>query len=138
MWKEGSSALSGIPRIFLGGGVGWGGGVYTRNFFWAVKQIQFRIEGRENGDLGVVAPYSRVPLNLQMNETHILIRLLRMYIPRSWEFGSAFAKLRNFGGVPNPPSVCHCVHLMEVCELHTYTLYLWRKILHYSIKIVQE
>jgi hypothetical protein len=33
-----------------------------------------------------------------MNETHILIRLLRMYIPRNWEFGSALAKLRNFGG----------------------------------------
>jgi hypothetical protein len=26
-----------------------------------------------------------------MNETHILIRLLRMYIPRNWEFGSALA-----------------------------------------------
>jgi hypothetical protein len=39
-----------------------------------------------------------IPPNLQMNETHILIRLLRMYIPRKWEFGSALAKLRNFGG----------------------------------------
>jgi hypothetical protein len=28
-----------------------------------------------------------------MNETLILIRLLRMYIPRNWEFGSALAKL---------------------------------------------
>jgi hypothetical protein len=37
-----------------------------------------------------------------MNETHILIRLLRMYIPRNWEFGSASAKLRNFGGGPPP------------------------------------
>jgi hypothetical protein len=44
-----------------------------------VKQIQLRIEGRENGDLGAVAPWSGVPLKLQMNETHILIRLLRMY-----------------------------------------------------------
>jgi hypothetical protein len=28
-----------------------------------------------------------------------------MYIPRNWEFGSALAKLRNFGGFehPNPP-----------------------------------
>jgi hypothetical protein len=48
-----------------------------------------------------------------MNETHILNRLLRMYIPRNWEFGSALAKLRNFvggGGIwapPNPPSVRH-------------------------------
>jgi hypothetical protein len=33
-----------------------------------------------------------------MNETRILIRLLRMYIPRNWEFGSALAKLRNLGG----------------------------------------
>jgi hypothetical protein len=32
-----------------------------------------------------------------MNEIHILIRLLRMYIPRNWEIGSALAKLRNFG-----------------------------------------
>jgi hypothetical protein len=42
-----------------------------------------------------------------MNETHILIRLLRMYIPRNWEFGSALAKLRNIGGrgvVLNPPT----------------------------------
>jgi hypothetical protein len=44
-----------------------------------------------------------------MNETHILIRLLRMYIPRNWEFSSALAKLWNFGGwregvePPNPP-----------------------------------
>jgi hypothetical protein len=37
-------------------------------------------------------------LNLQMNEPRILIRLLRMYIPRNWEFGSASAKLRNFDG----------------------------------------
>jgi hypothetical protein len=33
-----------------------------------------------------------------MNETHILISLLRMYIPRNWEFGSALAKLLNLGG----------------------------------------
>jgi hypothetical protein len=73
---------SGVPRNFFRGGV---------------QQIQLRIEGRENGDLGAVAPYSGVPLHLQMNEIHILIRLLRMYIPRNWEFGSALAKLRNFG-----------------------------------------
>jgi hypothetical protein len=48
---------------------------------------------------------SGVPLNLQMNETHILIRLLRMYIPRNWEFGSAVSKLRNFGkGEFEPPN----------------------------------
>jgi hypothetical protein len=43
---------------------------------------------------------------LQMNEIHILIRLLRMYIPRNWEFGSGLSKRRNFGGggiePPNP------------------------------------
>jgi hypothetical protein len=37
-----------------------------------------------------------------MNEAHILIRLLWMYIPRNWEFGSALAKLRNFEGGLNP------------------------------------
>ena len=36
---------SGVPRIFFRGGV---------------QQIQFRIEDRENGDLGAVAPLSRV------------------------------------------------------------------------------
>jgi hypothetical protein len=76
-----------------------------------VQQIQLRIEGTENGDLGAVAPYSGVPLNLQMSEPRILIRLLRMYIPRNWEFGSALEKLRNFGGgegvepQTSPPSV---------------------------------
>jgi hypothetical protein len=45
---------------------------------------------------------------LQMNETHILIRLLRMYIPLNWEFGSALSKLQHFRGgegltPQNPP-----------------------------------
>jgi hypothetical protein len=55
---------------------------------------------------GSVAPQSGVPLNLQMNETRILIRLLQMYIPRNWEFGLALAKLRNFrrGGGDPPPA----------------------------------
>jgi hypothetical protein len=26
-----------------------------------------------------------------------------MYIPRNWEFGQAFSKLRNFGGEVEPP-----------------------------------
>jgi hypothetical protein len=47
-----------------------------------------------------------------MNETRILIRLLRIYIPRNGEFGLALSKLRNFGGEvlnpPQPPSVHHC------------------------------
>jgi hypothetical protein len=37
--------------FFLGGG-----GVTPGIFFEGVQQIQLRIEGRENGDLGVVAP----------------------------------------------------------------------------------
>jgi hypothetical protein len=36
-----SSGQSGVPRNFFGGGV---------------QKIQLRIEGRENGDLGAVAP----------------------------------------------------------------------------------
>jgi hypothetical protein len=56
----------GVPRNFVRG---VGGGV---------QQIQLRTEGRENGDLGAVAPKSGVSLNLQMSETRILIRLLRM------------------------------------------------------------
>jgi hypothetical protein len=40
-----------------------------------------------------------------MNETRILIRLLRMYIPQNWEFGSALLKLWISGGFehPKPP-----------------------------------
>jgi hypothetical protein len=42
-----------------------------------------------------------------MSETRILIRLLRMYFPRNWEFGLALSKLRNLGGggvePPNTP-----------------------------------
>jgi hypothetical protein len=34
-------------------------------------------EGRENRDLGAVAPQSGVPPNLQVGETCILIRFLR-------------------------------------------------------------
>jgi hypothetical protein len=44
-----------------------------------------RAEGRgqrERGS-GAVAPLSGVPHNLQMSETRILIRLLRMYFPRN-------------------------------------------------------
>jgi hypothetical protein len=74
----------------------WGGG--------GVQQIQSCIDCRENGVLGAVARKSGVTFNLQMNETHILIRLLRMNTPWNWEFGSALAKLRNFGVVLSPPN----------------------------------
>jgi hypothetical protein len=47
-----------------------------------------------------------------MSETRILIRLLLMYFPQNWEFGSALSKLQNFGGgglthTPSP-KVRHC------------------------------
>jgi hypothetical protein len=61
---------------------------------------------RERGS-GGGSPWSGVPLNLQMSETRILIRLLRVYFPRNWEFGSVLSKLRNFGwgglNTPTPP-----------------------------------
>jgi hypothetical protein len=72
---------------------------YARFFSWGFQQIQLRIEGRENGDLGAVALLVVVPLNLQIIETRILITFLCMYIPRNWEFGSSLAKLREFGGI---------------------------------------
>jgi hypothetical protein len=33
-----------------------------------------------------------------MNEIRVLIRLLRLYIQKNWEFGSVLVKLRNFEG----------------------------------------
>jgi hypothetical protein len=71
----------------------WDGGVTPDTLRREVQQIQLRTEGRENGDLGAVAPYSGVPLNLQMSETRILIRLLRMYFPRNYKFGSVCQNL---------------------------------------------
>jgi hypothetical protein len=73
---------------------------YPGVFWWRgeVQQIQLRTEGGQNGDLGAAAPWSGVPLNLEMSESRIVIRLLRMYLPWNWEFGSALSKLRNFGG----------------------------------------
>jgi hypothetical protein len=55
--------ISGVPRKFFGVGV---------------QKIHLRTEGRENVNLGVVAPYSGVPLNLKTCKTRILSRLLRM------------------------------------------------------------
>jgi hypothetical protein len=37
-----------------------------------------------------------------------------MYIPRNWEFGQAFSKLRNFGGFEppqTPPWVRQCLEI---------------------------
>jgi hypothetical protein len=65
----------------------------------------------------------------EMNETRILITLLRMYISGNWDFGSALANLRNFGrewGPPPPPqppsSVRPCTetpHLRVESEMDT-------------------
>jgi hypothetical protein len=55
--------------------------------------------GQRERRSGGGSPYSGVPLNLQMSETRILVRLLRMYFPRNWEFGSSLSKVQNFGGV---------------------------------------
>jgi hypothetical protein len=73
----------------------------TQEFFFrgvGGQQIQLGSEGREKGDLGAVASWSGVPLNLQMSETRIHIRLLRMYWPRNWKFGTALPERRHFGG----------------------------------------
>jgi hypothetical protein len=71
---------------------------------WGVQQIQLRTKGRDNRDLGAVALWLRVPINLQMSKTRILIRLLRIYFPRISEFGSA-SEFRGGGDwtPPNPP-----------------------------------
>jgi hypothetical protein len=88
---------SGVPRNFRGE---------------RVQQIHLRIEGRTGSGGG--SPQSGVPLYLQMSETRILIRLLRMYFPRNWEFGSALSKLCNFGAVrgvePQPPRYATATH----------------------------
>jgi hypothetical protein len=70
---------------------------------------QLKTEGRENVDLGALAALVRVRSICKLMKTCILIRLLRMYFPRSWEFGSALSKCRNFGGgggliPPKPPN----------------------------------
>jgi hypothetical protein len=82
---------SGVPSNFVPGGG-------FNKLIWG--------QGRENGDLGAVAPWSGVPFNLQMSETRVLIRFLRMYFLQNWEFGSALSKLRNFRTptVPRFPS----------------------------------
>jgi hypothetical protein len=54
-----------------------------------------------------------------MNETRILIRLLRMYFPRNWEFGSALSKLRNFGGFEPPHPWVVTVHF-QICDTCWY------------------
>jgi hypothetical protein len=66
-----------------------------RNFFRGVgvQQIQLT-EGRENRDLGAVAPQSGVPPNLQVGETRILIRFLRCIFHGT---GNSARLCQNFG-----------------------------------------
>jgi hypothetical protein len=78
---------------------------YTGILFRGVQQIQLRTDGIENRNLGAVAPQSGVPLNFQMRENHILIRLLQVYFSWNWESGSALSKRKKFQGrVFNPPN----------------------------------
>jgi hypothetical protein len=94
-----------LPKAVAYPGIFFGAGGFRQEFFrgGGVQQIQLRTEGRENGDLGAIAPQSGVPLNLQMSEPRILIRLLRIYFPWTSEFSSA-SEFRG-GGVwtPKPP-----------------------------------
>jgi hypothetical protein len=56
------------------------------------------------------AGVTNAAIQQKMSEPRILVRLLRMYFPRNWEFGSALSKLWNFGvGVLfEPHPVGHC------------------------------
>jgi hypothetical protein len=70
------------------------------------QQIQLT-EGRENRDLGTVAPWFGVPPNLQMGETLILIRFLGCIF---YGTGNSTRLFQNFGIIsegfepPKPPS----------------------------------
>jgi hypothetical protein len=54
---------------------------------WGCSTNSVENRGQIDRESGDGSPQSGVPLNLQMNETCILIRLLRMYIAHNWEFG---------------------------------------------------
>jgi hypothetical protein len=64
-------------------------------------------EGRENRDMGPVAPQSGVPPNLQVGETCIIMRFLRCIFHGT---GNSARLCQNFGIIsgglnpPNPPS----------------------------------
>jgi hypothetical protein len=50
--------------------------------------------GQREGGFGGSSPLVRGSMPMKVNKTSILIRLLRMYIPRNLEFGTGF---QNFG-----------------------------------------
>jgi hypothetical protein len=54
--------------------------------------------GQREWGSGDGSPLVKGSARLQMSETCMLIRLLRMCFPRNSEFSSALSKLRNFGG----------------------------------------
>jgi hypothetical protein len=85
------------PGIFSLGGVGGRG-----------QQIQLRTEGRENGDLGAVAPKSGVPLNLQWVKP---VFWLGCYGRISHGTGNSAQLCQNFGilggGGLNPTTKLH-------------------------------
>jgi hypothetical protein len=71
----------------------------TTNLFVIANVKQLR-----TGSFRILMPFFRtswgagVPNSAKMSETRILVRLVRIYFPWNWEFGSAFSKLRKFGG----------------------------------------
>jgi hypothetical protein len=80
-------------------------GLY-QEFGGGVSTSSVGARGQRGRGSEVGSPIVKAPLDLQMNETHIVIRLLRLYIPRNWEFRSALAKYRNLGvGGFEPPKL---------------------------------
>jgi hypothetical protein len=72
---------------------------YSVFFFRGGSKNSVEDRGQRERGLGTVAPWSGVPLYLEMSETRIIIRLLRIYFPRNWEFDSALSKLRYATGL---------------------------------------
>jgi hypothetical protein len=74
----------------------------TTNLFVIVNAKQLR-----TGSFRILLPFFRtflgagVPnsaIQQKMSLTCTLVRLLQMYFPQNWEFGSALSKLQNFRG----------------------------------------
>jgi hypothetical protein len=106
---------------------------YPEIFFGGFQQILLT-EGRENRDLGSVAPQSRVPPNLQMGETCIIIiRFLRCIFHGT---GNSARLCQNFGIIsgggfepPKPPlwvrqcnCLCTCMYSCTVCLVILYNI----------------
>jgi hypothetical protein len=92
-----------------------------------VQQIQFRTEGRVNGN-GSPPSQGFCSICKWVNPV-FLLGLLEMYFPQNWEFGSALSKLLNSGGGggvnPQPPLVRHwylCANV-DACVARTWISY---------------